>query len=213
MDLWYVGCGNSSGELFLIETFLKIVPFMGTIMKSKEEDILNLFFEFPTKHWHFEDVVKSIKISRSKINNWLKKFIKEDLIKRIKKRGKMPYYIANYDSPNYQNRKKLFAQTQLYNSGFLNHLLSLKKVNTIILFGSFVRWDWHKYSDVDLFVFGDLDGLNLGKYELKLNRDIQLFACKNKKDLKKFGVGFVKNILKGDLIKGDLSFLKVSLNA
>ena len=81
-------------------------------MQSKEEQILELFFENPTKEWHFEEILKEAKITRSKADGWLKKFIKEDLAKKIKERGKMPYYISNYESPNFQNKKESanFAQ-------------------------------------------------------------------------------------------------------
>lgn len=70
----------------------KLVPIIGTIMESKEERIMGLFFDNPTKEWHFEEVIKKAKIARSKADNWLKKFINEGLVKRIKKSGKMPYY-------------------------------------------------------------------------------------------------------------------------
>jgi len=31
----------------------KIVPIIGTIMESKEDFVLSLFFEYLTKEWHF----------------------------------------------------------------------------------------------------------------------------------------------------------------
>src|SRR3989338_5143140 len=112
-------------------------------MESKEEQVIKAFFDNPTRQWHFEEVLKEAKIARSKAASWLKKFMKEGLIRRIKERGKMPYYIGNYDSPTYKNKKKIFALNRLYESGLLNHLYSLKKARTIILFGSFSRSDWY----------------------------------------------------------------------
>lgn len=113
-------------------------------MQSKENKILELFFNDPTKEWHFEEILKDAKIARSKASHWLRQFTHNGLIRRIKEKGKMPYYISNYDFPAYQNKKKLFALTKLYDSGFLNHLSSLKTAKTIILFGSFARSDWYK---------------------------------------------------------------------
>ena len=55
---------------------------MGTIMESKEMNIMELFFEDPTKEWHFEEIVKDSKVARSKADSWLKRFIKNGLIKR-----------------------------------------------------------------------------------------------------------------------------------
>ncbi|MBU4493276.1 MAG: nucleotidyltransferase domain-containing protein [Nanoarchaeota archaeon] len=191
----------------------KLVPIIGTIMQSKEEKVVELFFESPTREWHFEEIVKGAKITRSKADRWLKQFIKEGLIKRIKKKGKMPYYISSYDSPKYKNRKRIFGLTKLYESGLLNHLGYLEKAKTIILFGSFSRSDWYKNSDIDIFIYGDPKGLRIVDYELKLHRDIQLFICQNKKDLSKLGEGLIRNIIKGNLIKGDMDFVRVGINA
>ena len=125
----------------------------------------------------------------------------------------MPYYISNYEHPSYRNRKKLFTLQQFYKTGFLNHLLSLKKAKTVIIFGSMARSDWYKESDIDLFIYGDDDDFELGKYELKLHREIQLFTAKNKRDLKKMGPGLIGNIIEGHLVKGEINFFEVKLNA
>lgn len=186
---------------------------MGTIMQSKEEAVMKIFFECPTREWHFEEIIKSTKIARSKADSWLKKFIRKGLIRRIKERGKMPYYIGNYSSPEYKNKKKIFALTRLHESGFLNHLGSLCKAKVIILFGSFSRSDWHKDSDIDIFLYGDPEGIKLAEYELKLHRNIQLFICQTKKDLMKLGEGLIRNIIKGNIIKGNLDFIKVNIDA
>ena len=182
-------------------------------MESKEENILSLFFNEPTKEWHFEEIAEEAKITRSKADRWLKQLIEEGLIKRIKKRGKMPYYVSHYISPPYKNRKKLFALNKLYDSGFLNHLASLQKAKTVIIFGSFARSDWYSNSDIDLFIYGGTEGLKLAKYEVKLNREIQVFACNKKEDLHKFGEGLIRNIIKGNIVKGDLDFVRVVINA
>jgi predicted nucleotidyltransferase len=182
-------------------------------MKSKEERVLELFFDSPTKEWHFEEILKEAKLARSKANEWLKRFMRQGLVKRIKKKGKMPHYISSYESPSYQNRKKLFALNRLYESGLLNHLSSLKNARAVILFGSFARWDWYKKSDIDLFIYGDPEGLSTAKYEMKLHRNIQLFICQDKKELKKMGSGLIRNIIKGNLLKGDIEFVKVGLSA
>ena len=32
---------------------------------TKEEKVLKLFYEYPTKHWHFEELIKEAKISNT----------------------------------------------------------------------------------------------------------------------------------------------------
>lgn len=178
---------------------------------SKEENVIKLFFEEPTKHWHFKEIQTRINIADNKISRWLKKFIKMKLINKIKVKGKMPYYISNYNNSEYQNKKKLFALKEFNEKGFLNHLTDLNS-KTIILFGSFSRWDWHKNSDIDLFIYGNDNNLKKTKYEKLLNHQIQIFNFKNKSELKKIPKELLQNIIKGDLIKGDLDFLEVNIS-
>ena len=182
-------------------------------MESKEESVLGLFFEYPTKEWRFSEILNEAKIARSKASNWLKLFIKDGFVKRVKERSKAPYYVGNYESENYRNKKKMFALNKFYEVGLLNHLTALQKASTVIIFGSFSRWDWYKGSDIDIFIYGDPEGLRIAEYELRLHKEIQLFICQNNDELKKFGAGLIKNIIKGYLVKGGLDFVKVGLNA
>jgi predicted nucleotidyltransferase len=182
-------------------------------MESKEEKVMELFFNNPTREWHFEELLNEAKIARSKAGSWLKKFIKTGIIKRIKDKGKMPYYISNYLSPEYKSRKRVFALNRLYESGLLSHLESLKHADTIIIFGSFSRSDWYNDSDIDIFIFGSPKGLRISDYELKLHRNIQLFICQDRKEVSGLGQGLIRNIIKGNVIKGNLDFIEVAVNA
>ena len=182
-------------------------------MKSKEENVIKLFFENPTREWHFEEIVKEAKITRSKADGWLKDFVRDGLIKRIKQRGEMPYYTSNHNSVKYKNKKRIFALTKLYEAGLLNHLGSLQKAKTVIIFGSFACSDWYKDSDIDIFIYGDPEGLKIAEYKTKLHKDIQIFVCHTKEELIKFGAGLIRNIIKGNIIKGDIDFVKVDINA
>ncbi|MBS3121719.1 nucleotidyltransferase domain-containing protein [Candidatus Woesearchaeota archaeon] len=181
-------------------------------IKSKENNLLELFFNYPTKHWHFEEILRQSGLSRDKANKWLKRFMKEKLIKRVKKKMEMPYYTGNHEHPSYRNRKKLYALTQFYESGFLDHLQSLKKAKTVILFGSMARSDWYSESDIDVFIYGKSDEFDRYKFQSKLKREIQLFTADSKKELRKMGSGLLKNIVCGNFIKGKLDFIGVSLN-
>jgi len=127
---------------------------------------------------------------------------------RVKPIGEMPYYVGHWESARYRNRKKLFALEQLTTSGLLDHLMELK-AETVIIFGSFSRWDWYNESDIDLFIYGNADGLKPVQFESKLHREIQIFHAENKKDLKKYGVELLKNIVGGHFIKGNADFLNI----
>jgi len=182
-------------------------------LPSKEENVLKLFFNESSKHWHFEDIVKASKVSRDKANKWLAAFAKEGIIRKVKIKGKMPYYMGNFNHPAYQNRKRLYTLNFFYEVGFLNHLISLPKAKTVIIFGSFARADWYSDSDIDIFIYGEDDELEQGKYERKLHREIQVFTAKNNKELEKFRHGLLTNIATGYFVKGTLDFAEVDIHA
>jgi len=166
--------------------------------------IKELFFNYPTRHWHFEELLKESGLSRAQTNEWLKKLKKDNLIKRIKPKGKMPYYIADYENPHYQNTKRLFALNKLHESGLLDYFASLEKAKSVTIFGSFSRGDWYKESDIDVFIYGDLDDVYVGQFMPKLKRDIQVFTSRNSKDLRRLGAPLIRNIIKGITIKGSI---------
>lgn len=176
--------------------------------KSKERNVLELFFNESSRQWHFEEILQKAKISRPQAMKWLKNLAKEGIIRKIKEKNKMPYYTGNFENPAYKNRKRIHALNRFYETGFLNHLLQLPKAKTIIIFGSFARADWNTESDIDLFIYGDAEEFEQGRYEQKLKREIQTFICKNQKECSKFQPGLMQNILSGYLVKGNLNFIE-----
>lgn len=180
-------------------------------MESKEESVLELFYN-SSKHWHFEKILKKTKISRPQLTQWLKKFEKEGIIKRVKPKSKMPYYVQIFENPNFRHTKTLFALKQLTESGLLNHLSTLAGAKVVIIFGSFSRADWYDHSDIDIFIYGNDEDFEQGKYELKLKREIQMHTTKTKKDLKRIDK-MLPYIITGNFIKGSIEDLGVEVHA
>jgi len=178
-------------------------------MHSKEEKVLRLFFN-SAKHWHFDELLKESGLSRSRLCFWLKKYEHNGIIKRIKPKGKRPYY-AQIFSASFRNKKKLFALKQLTESGLLNHLSSLDEAKVIIIFGSFIRADWYEHSDIDIFIYGNSNDFEQGRFELKLKRDIQLHTAKDKNDLRRIDK-MLPYIFSGMFVKGTIEDLGVKIN-
>lgn len=174
---------------------------------SKEEKVLELFLNQPSRHWHFIDIAKAANISEPAANKWLKKLLDERIIIHIKPKGKMPYFQGNYTHPDYQNKKKIYALQKLYETGLLTKLQNLKKARIIIIFGSYIRWDWNINSDIDIFVLGDPEDLRYGGLWSGLGihgkaREIQMH---NYKSEEKIQPGLMKNIIKGYFVKGNIN--------
>ncbi|MFH0700828.1 MAG: nucleotidyltransferase domain-containing protein [Candidatus Woesearchaeota archaeon] len=170
---------------------------------SKEAQITELFFNEPSRPWHFKDIVRQAKISENRANYWLKILKKEQIILYNKIEGEMPFYTANFAHSNYKMKKKLYALEHFYKIGFLRHL-ELLDADTIVIFGSFSRADWHTKSDIDLFIIGSDEKLEKDKYESLLKREIQLFTFKNKKEIQKVNPYLINNVTNGYFIKGNV---------
>ena len=176
----------------------------------RKDTIRGLFFNHPTKHWHFEEILLQSKLSRASTNLWLKRLVDWKLITKIKVKGKMPYYIANYTTDSFKGQKKLFALKQFEESGFLAHLGSLN-AKTVIIFGSFSRADWHCQSDIDLFIYGDAHDFEKGYYEELFDREIQVFNYQSRKEIKRLEPSVLPRIMTGIHIKGHGEPFKVSI--
>jgi len=180
-------------------------------MRSKEEQVIEPFFN-SSKYWHFDELHKKIGVSKPQLSFWLKRYVKEGVISRVKKKRKMPYYTHNFHNPTFQNRKRIFGLKKLNESGLLDHLTTLDGAKVVILFGSFSRSDWYGNSDIDIFIYGSDDEFEQGKYELILNREIQVHNAKNKEDLKRMDK-LLPYIISGYFIKGSIQDLKVKVHA
>jgi len=176
---------------------------------SKEEMVLELFMNEPTKYWHFSDIVKTSGVSENITGKWLRRFQKDKVIKRVKPKGKMPYFTGNYEYPEFKGRKKLYALQKLYNTGLIQELQRLKNAKTIIIFGSYVRTDWNTNSDVDVFVYGESEDFKFGRFWKGLgfqgkSREIQVHTFHSRKEMEEVRSGLLKNVLRGYVVKGDI---------
>ena len=178
-------------------------------LQSKEERVLELFLNEPSKHWHFSKIVEAAKISEPSANKWLKKMIKDKLIQKIKPSGKMPYFIANFRHENYRSKKKIYALEKMYESGLLTKLQQLKNAKAVVIFGSFARSDWNTESDVDIFVLGDPEDLKYGMLWGGLGfqgkaREIQTHSFNSVEETRNIHSGLMKNVVKGYFVKGNI---------
>ena len=73
-----------------------------------------------------------------------------------------------------------------------------------MLFGSIVKGDWYKESDLDIFILGDVPDFDKNIYEHKLNRNIETHIFQCKEEIKKVKTGLIKNIINGYIIKGQV---------
>ncbi len=170
---------------------------------SKEENVLKLILEnSPLKEWHFKEVVKKAKVTKVIANKWLKKCVQKGLLKKIKEKGKFPFFTVGSNNYDYYSLKRIYALEQIHKSGLISKLLSSNKAKTIIIFGSIIQGDWYKNSDIDIFIFGDISDFDKNIYEDRLNKHIELHIFEEKKEIEEIKTGLINNIINGYIIKG-----------
>lgn len=178
------------------------------------ERIKKLFFEETLKYWHFNDLVIQSGMSRERVNHYLSELLKLKLLKYIKPKNKMPYYIANRESELFRFEKKIYGLKLLHATGLFEHINSLPNIKTAIIFGSFSRGDFGKSSDIDLFIFGSTDDFEMAKFEELIKREIHLVNYTDAKLLKKeLDPMLIPNIMQGFNIKGGLEPFEVGIHA
>jgi len=172
---------------------------------SKEENVLRLILEnSPLKEWHFEEIVREAKVTKAVANKWLKRYVQEGLLKRIKEPGKFPHFSGGSNNPVYYAWKRLYALEQLYKSGLMSRLLGLKEAKTVIIFGSLIRGDWYKDSDIDIFIYGSAGEFDKKVYQRKLRRNIEVHLFESMDQIKEVKTGLIKNVVNGYLVKGQI---------
>lgn len=178
------------------------------------EKIKNLFFEDTLKRWHFDEMVNASKMSRERVNHYLKELLKEGFINRIKSKGRMPYYIVNRESEKFRAEKRFYGLGMLQESGMFEHINSIKGVKTAILFGSFSRGDFSRSSDIDIFIYGNSEQFDKARFELKIKREIQIFSYADiNKMREELDPKLIPNIFKGFNIKESIEPFRVDINA
>ena len=179
---------------------------------TKMEKLKALFFLETLRRWHFEALVEESGLSRERVHHYLKELMKAKVIRRIKERGKMPYYLANREAPQFRAEKRLYGLRLLAESGLLAHLASNKSITTAIIFGSFARGDWSKSSDIDVFIYGDSRAFEKREYEVKLGREIQVFSYQDRQQMKELDPQVIPNIVKGISLTESLEPFTVSIH-
>jgi len=154
---------------------------------TTKEKILELLFMFPLRKFHLREISKILKISTPSISNSVKQLEKEKMVNHINQTKPIYEIHANFSSQKFKNMKRVHNLKSIYCSGFYDFLIENFPFSTIVLFGSYAKGDDTEKSDIDIFIDAKEKRFDLGTYEKKLNKKINIeFADFNKisKELK-----------------------------
>jgi predicted nucleotidyltransferase len=169
-------------------------------------DLLELFFNEPTREFHVREVAKILKITPATASKLLKQF-KEEGILYYRKEVMLDFYKANLENEHYLDLKKHYLIRKLKDSGLIEAINSFYLKPTIILFGSSAYGLDTSESDIDLVIISEKNKefTGLGKFEKAIHRNIQLFVHSNIKNVK--NKHLLNNILNGIVIQGEIKWI------
>lgn len=167
--------------------------------------VLGYFFMNPEIRKHLHDLANVLKIDASNLSKKLKELEDEKLLES-KLDGNRRIYFLNKNFPLIEEYKKIY----IYKYGFENRIKEeLKKISGIdeaYIFGSFLRSDFNKNSDIDLLLIGNHSSIEVIKVmsglEEDFGREINVVNY-SKKDFseKKGKDDFLNNIFSNKVLK------------
>lgn len=166
--------------------------------KYNRYGVLKIFLDSPIEKFRLREIARLAKISPPSVINYLKEFEKEGLIIKHMK-DKMPFYSAIRDNSNFILYKKISIIFELNKSGLIDFLWDRLSPNAIVLYGSYARGESIESSDIDLFILGKENKVNIEEFEERLGKKVHLLY---KESLNKISNELKNNILNGIIFKG-----------
>ena len=178
------------------------------LQKSNTLQVLKPFFIEPNKEHYLIDISRNIRLAHTSVKTNLIKLVKEGLIQeKILKKGRrrFPVYNAITNNKEFKRQKILNNIKSLYDSGFVDFLEDKLAPRAIVLFGSYRRGEDTEDSDIDIFIEGIEEEINLTVLEKEFKRKIQLHF---KKDFTEYSKELKNNIINGIVLQGFLEGYK-----
>ncbi|MFH0838341.1 MAG: nucleotidyltransferase domain-containing protein [Patescibacteria group bacterium] len=170
-----------------------------------ERDLLTYFFLHVTSEHHLHEIARIIGADPGNLDKKLKSLTKQGLF-QVKKRGNQSLYSLNPSFFLFNEYKGIVNKTYGIEHQIKQALQKVPGIKRAFIFGSYAKGNFDEYSDIDLLVIGEQDGLELSrqltKIERSTNREINPVEF-DPKDYEKRCKNdpFLKNVLKQRLIE------------
>lgn len=162
-----------------------------------QDKVMSLFFEEPNRLYQVREIARITGIPKTTVARKLEALRKRKLIE--KRKENVIGYKANESESYYRLMKKLNFLERVYQAGLIECLEEKFHPRCIILFGSFAKGEYHKKSDIDIFVQAKEKGYKLDRFEKKLKHTINLFFEEN---LNRLSKELFNNVVNGIKLSG-----------
>ena len=174
------------------------------ITKDNNLRIMELFFKFPYRSFHIRELARLTGLSSTGVIKIIKRLKKEKLLVSRKTDN------IEEIKPDFSGRfliiKRLYNIYSLYDSGLVDFIKTYYEMpQSIILFGSYSNGSDTEKSDIDIAVIsGKKNSPDIGNFEHKLSRKINLYLI----DFKKTQKEFINSLANGIVLEGFAEMIK-----
>ena len=168
------------------------------MLKIIEE--LSPFFEDCYRRINVREYAKLASISPPTASKVLDSYYSESLLSKEKFRNYI-MFCANKDSSHFIDLSRIYWSIKL--KEIMDIMEKSLAAPTVVLFGSLSKAEAKADSDIDLAVFAHKKNLDIGEFEKKLKRKVEIFWFTSLKDIK--NMELANNIINGYILKGHLS--------
>lgn len=166
---------------------------LNLITKSKiRQKIILLFIYNPDKEYYINEIARLIGTSAGNVQRELKKLSESGFLTKNSK-GNAVYFKIDRSNPLLPDIKSIVDKTIGLSHILEKELQKTGGINFAFLFGSYVKGDFNRDSDIDLYVIGGINDRELyrkiRKAEDKINREINYHLATQeefKRNLKKY---------------------------
>ena len=167
-------------------------------MKTNYDKVLNVFFDNPTEKFYIREIARLTKLNPNTILNITEQLVKEDLIKREKKKH-IVEFSAN-TGEKFKNSKRSYNFSKIFINELIDVLDKKFSPDAISVIGSYSRGEDIEDSDIDIVVISkkEYENISVEKYEKELNRKIHLIVV----NYNKMPDEFYTNLINGIILRG-----------
>ena len=159
----------------------------------------------PLERFSLREISRRINLGLPSVSKYVRSLEGAGLILQENIRGSTLWF-ANRESEGFKKRKIAKWIVDLEDCRLLDYLDGELDFPNVILFGSCALGEDVMGSDLDLCVVAEKRGVDLGKFEKKIGREVQLFEFSRKEfvKLEKKNKELWKNIINGVVLRGRL---------
>lgn len=173
-------------------------------LTKSEVDVLEHFFQHPTRDVHIRGLADTMDLPYSSVRNALHELESQGFLTR-REESKMTFFAANRENDTFQQQKRIYNLQALYDSGAVAALEQAYRPDALVLFGSYLQGTDRETSDIDIAIVNGRDAeIDLDEYEDELERTFQLVEVA---DVREEEPEFRNTLANGYVLSGHLTVI------